>query len=626
MKRHSIALIIHPCKDALIPRNVLAKRLNDFAGNLIEASTAYKNVRFNLAMPAFYLEILDPLVLLQLREINKSGRLEWLFSGYTEPFLTFCPQWLLEENYKYGSRIFNELTGTLPSGLMLPYSNWEPSAMEVFRSCGIGYCIMSKALLPPEVRSYKGYWITEHLGATIALFPAHVVYATGVSKLIASLESLFNEDTRESSYARIICMDLLCPLDRQSDINAEITGMFKALDGMLLSYQSMGCTEFISSNFNLGLRYIPSGIVMKRDDENSEPDFMNDLNKYVQPGILRWKLADVAENIASRKETKLFETMKKDLFFVQDINRFLPSQNSGFLQTSDRLWSFAKLIDIERVIYERDKIKGGHIRIADYLKNGAKTIILTNDNISAYIDYKNGGRIFEIDYKSRNFNACSVITLKSKTGLSDHCLPVNADMNGFREKNLEIGDFVSGDFGYKIKKSPTGIKAVLNRNGTLLQGEKNCPLNMEKLIGLEKDHAAVSFVYQFSNQSLTPYAFRFAVECPIVMPGIKLGMARITHEKKIYSLQDKNSFSMTGITDWTLDDAGYGVRMIFNMRKPVDLWCFHAPAQYGCAAALDAVTLVINTNVEIEGGKSWTLMGDLVFRKLRIKRDIADEI
>jgi hypothetical protein len=66
--------------------------------------------------------------------------------------------------------------------------------------------------------------------------------------------------------------------------------------------------------------------------------------------------------------------------------------------------------------------------------------------------------------------------------------------------------------------------------------------------------------------------------------------------------------------------------MIFNMRKPVDLWCFHAPAQYGCAAALDAVTLVINTNVEIEGGKSWTLMGDLVFRKLRIKRDIADEI
>jgi len=43
-------------------------------------------------------------------------------------------------------------------------------------------------------------------------------------------------------------------------------------------------------------------------------------------------MMDIAENIAARKETKLFEPMKKTLFFVQDVNRYVPSQSSGFMQ------------------------------------------------------------------------------------------------------------------------------------------------------------------------------------------------------------------------------------------------------------------------------------------------------
>jgi hypothetical protein len=625
MKRNAIALIVHPCKDALVPRTVLAQRLNSFASSFAEAAKACRNVRLNLAIPALYLELLDPLVLLQLREISKIGQMEWLFTGYTEPFSSISPAWLLGENYKYGAKIFNELTGVVPSGIVVPHSNWEPSVIEVLRNAGVGYCVLSSSLLPREYRSLKGYWITEHTGASIAVLPAHVVKAVFYSEIVHSFDTLFSADSAAVSSTQILCIDLLCPLDRDSDeVQKGFTEIIKTLDSMLLSYQTMECSELISSDFNLGLRYIPSSIVYKRDDRSGDPDFMNRLQQYGPSVILHRKVMDAADNVANSKDAKFYESMKKELFFVQDVNRFLPSEKSGFLQTSDRLWSYSKLISIEKALYEKEKIRGGNIRVSDFLKNGAKTLILTNNSISAYIDYKNGGRVFEIDYKSRNFNICSVQKEKAPFFI-DHCLPADTGINDFSGNIVpESGDFVYGEFGYKIKKSQNGLKAVLNRNGTVVQSDRNCPLSMEKVIGLEKDHSVMSFAYQLSNHSLTPYNFRFGVECSLVLPGLECGMARMTHDKDAFPGLDSNMVVLNNVTTWALDDACAGVRINFSVQKPVDLWCFPVSAgrhKPGCD-----ITIVITSPVSIDGSKSWSLMGEMVFRKLRIKKDLIDAV
>jgi hypothetical protein len=640
MKRHAIALVIHPYKNALLPRALLARQLNDFAKTVIEAGVSFQNVRFNLALPGFFLEILDPLLLLQLREMYKRNQIEWLFTGYTEPFLSFSPPWLLSENFKYGMQTFSELAGAAPSGLLVPYSNWEPSAIDILRGAGINYCVLSKSSLPPEYRSYCGYWTTEHMGSAMAFFPSQVVSAIASERLLNSLDAQFDADPRKTFPTKIICVDVLHDLARGSAETLDaIKQTLRALDTMLLSYQPMRCSEFLSSHFTLGLHYMPPSLAMERDARDGDPYFLNRLHAYDQAGIIQRKLMDVAENLAGRKETKSFESLKKTLFFVQDINRFLPSRSSGFLQASDRLWCYEKLIDIERTLHDKDEIKGGHIRITDFLKNGTKTLIMANNNLSLFIDYKNGGQVFEIDYKSRNFNACAALNPcrhtmpmivecpHSKTGFVDHCLTPATGMQEFwNTSGLELGDFVTGDFGYKVKKTATGIKAVLSRNGTLIQADKNCPLTMEKVIGLEKDHAEISFVYQLSNHSLTPYSLRFAVESTFVLPGIGREMARITRGKDDYSDLGKNPFSLSHVTEWTLDDAYSGVRMHFNVQKPIDVWCFPVRAAEEAEDASHAVTLVINAEVNLEGAKAWTLMGTLGFKKLRIKKEPSDEI
>jgi hypothetical protein len=209
----------------------------------------------------------------------------------------------------------------------------------------------------------------------------------------------------------------------------------------------------------------------------------------------------------------------------------------------------------------------------------------------------------------------------------DHCMPVHSGMGDFfKLPEVESGDFIEGDFEYKVKKTSAGIKAVLQRNGSLLQGDKTCPLTIEKVLGLEKDHGQITFVYQLSNHSLTPYAFRFAVESTFVLPGIHGNMARIAQGENIFSDLSANQFALREVTEWTLDDAYSGVRMHFRVQKPVDVWCFPVSAAQESDDPSRAVTIVMNTEVSLEGSKSWTLMGEIVFKKLRIKRGRVDAI
>ncbi|MGB7567971.1 MAG: alpha-amylase/4-alpha-glucanotransferase domain-containing protein [Chitinivibrionales bacterium] len=640
MKRHAIALFVHPFKDRLLPKSALIERLNDFCRALIDLGNSFQNIRFNLVIPGYFLELMDPLLLLQLRELHKRGLIEWLYTGYTEPFLSYSPPWLLSENLKYGMNTFTEFTGTKPCGFVPGFSNWEPSVIDILRDAGVLYCVVSRALLPPKYRQYYGYWITEHMGSSIAFFPAHVVRPSEAEKMLNGLDGFFSEDRQNASAAKLMCVEFLYPLSDSGDAAPKaLQTAIHTLDRMLLSYQSVRCTEFFSTNFNLGLHYLPSSIVLERNDAEARPYFLNEFHIYDQAGIIQRKMMDIAENIAARKETKYYEPMKKTLFFVQDVNRFVPSLSSGFMLFNDRKWCFEKMIGIEQALDEKDEIKGGQIRIIDFLRNGNKTIIMSNKNLALSIDYKNGGQVFEMDFKSRNSNVCSALgpsghllpmiiePPQSRTAFIDHCMPIEAGINEFLCNPFpELGDFFSGDFTYKVKKTLTGIKAALNRNGSLMQGEKNCPLNMEKVFGLEKDYPVISFVYQFSNHSLTSYAFKFALEMTFSLPGIGSEKARISQGKNVYGDFDKRPFSMLGITEWTLDDLHGGIRLSFSLQKPVDVWCFPVAPPTGSRDGSHAVTMVINTPVTIEGSKAWSLMGNIVLKKLRAQKKNDDEI
>jgi hypothetical protein len=651
MKRNAIAFLIHPFKNSLVPKTAFREAVNVFAQTVLDIGSAYQNVRFNLAMPGYFMEAIDPMMLLSLREMQKKGSIEWLTTGYTEPFLSFSPQWLFRENLKYGMNTCLEYSGVRPSGFVPPFSNWEPSYIDTLRDANIQYAVLSRSVLSPQHRSRLGYWITEFAGSSIVLYPAHSVMSPSFADTMEPwIQQQFALDTNNYPPVKLLCIDYFYPLmanDMPMDLRPNAPhGAAKGLmdaarvfDKLLLSYQPVRFTEFLSSNPPLGLQYVPQSIVFKRDDTDTEPNFLNSLHSFDQVGIIQRKMMDVADNISSRKESKHYEPFKKTLFFVQDINRYIPSRTSGFMLLEDRMWCYERLIDVEHELRERDNASGGQIRIADFLRNGSKSIIMTNKNLAVYIDHKNGGHVFELDVRRRRCNVCAgynpsrhALPIVIEPGLShtafiDHCVPLDTDAEEFRAKRFtELGDFVGGTFEYKIKKTDSGIKAALTRQGSLVQGDKTCPLSMEKVLGLEKEYPTVPFVYQLSNHSLTPYSFRLAIEITFSLPGVADNTAFLLHKKEKLAGLGGQLVSLPLISEFHLADPAIGVRIHCTLQKPMDLWCFPAVAIREEGAPHEGVTLVLSAPVTVDGSGVWSCMGKLQFKRLALSGKRIDEI
>jgi hypothetical protein len=642
MKRHSIAFLIHPFKNSLIPKNTFREAVNTFAEAVIEIGASYQNIRLNLVMPGYFLEAADPMLLLQLREMHKKDSIEWLTTGYTEPFLSFSPQWLLNENLKHGMGAFQEYAGTRPAGFVPPFSNWEPSYIDALRTGGIQYSVISRSLLASQYRTRLGYWITEFAGSSTVLFPVYSVYPSVVAgNMEAWIQEQFDADADASVPVKLLCIDFLCPL-LSADMSITQEGLKQAaavFDRLLLTYQPIRFTEFLSSNPPLGLMYLPQSLVMRRDDADPAPHFLNYLHSFDQTGIIQRKLMDIADSIEPRKDSKHTEPVRKALFFVQDINRHIPSTTSGFTRLRDRMWCYEKLIDLERGLRERDGIAGGQIRIADFLRNGSKCIIMTNKNLAVYLDHKNGGSVFELDFRRRRFNVCAgynpsrhVLPMVIEPGLSytlfvDRIVETSTQAEQYRSKGAgELGDFFSGTYDYKIKKTETSIKASLHRQGSILQGDKTCPLSMEKVLGLEKDLPTLPFVYQLTNNSLTPYTFRLAIELTFSLPGIADGTAYLMHGKQKHSALKGGLVTLSQATQWLLCDPACGVMIHCTLQKPVDVWCYPAVPPGVDPQQAEAVTMVLTAPVTLDGSGMWSLLGKLQFRRIALSRKPTDEI
>jgi hypothetical protein len=292
------------------------------------------------------------------------------------------------------------------------------------------------------------------------------------------------------------------------------------------------------------------------------------------------------------------------------------------------------MIEIENALYQKEGTTGGLIRVVDFLKNGNKNILMSNGELNAYVDHNNGGHVFELDFKPRHVNLCAgycsatheppriISPGKSRTAFVDHILPELASFGDFVEgRAQELGNFVSGKFEYKIKKIGAGVRTLLSKQGVVVQEGRACPLAMEKVLGLEKDKGVLSFVYQLSNHSFTPYAFRFAIELTLTLPGAATQSAFIYAGKgKRVRRSCTENVTFDSVTDWEIVDPVSAVRLKFVTQKPVDIWLYSAEPQY------QGTTFVLSTAVRMEGSTVWTLMGKMVCRNLRQRSRDSHEI
>jgi hypothetical protein len=638
MKRNSLALLLHPFKNALMPRKILRESIELFTNNLFSLASDFPHVPFNIVLPGYVLECINTFQLSQLRDLQKRGRIEWLFPGYTEPFFSISPFSLTSDNISHGQKIFTELTGTSPSGFMPAYSNWEPNFIELLCRIGIQYVVVSGNLLLPDCRLNCGYWITEHTGTSIPLIPTNIVHHyTAPADILDWLEKIYSNDKTDSS-DKFTAIQYLIPLRAQGESDPYRWLKYAAgeIDRHILNYQPIRFSELMSIISPRGLQYIPPSLSIDFRGEAGR-HFLNDLHSNDRIGLLQRKLIDVHEQINLLKDPKISAQLRRELFFLQDINHFLPGKESGFENYADRLWMYSKLIDIEKVLYEASDSKGGQIRITDFLKNGGKCVILSNKYLKIYLDYKNGGQIFEVNYIERSLNLCAsynpvpnvtpdiILPGKTKTWFVDRILAEETTGWNYSGGAKDFGNFLSGQFEYKVSTSSSNVKALLIKQGSILRGDKPCPLSMEKVFGIDKSGSGFSFVYQLSNPSLMVYTFRFATELTLSLPGGPSGNVRAVSGKQVYEKAGHEFFQMESVTSWYIEDIQTAVRIQFDMQKPIDVW-FIPSSTDKLKEPVQGITIVLSAPVKLESTSQWKLIGKCRFRRLRKKGGSADAI
>jgi len=637
MKRDQLILLLQPYKNALMPAEELKGSINRFAQRLLTLCERFPRLRFNVALPGYVLEHIDPLIISSLRDMLKRGQIEWLCTGYTEPFLSFSPQWLTNENILAGMKVFSELTGEAPLGYVPPFSNWEPSHIDLFSGAGLKYAVISNALLAKNEAGSCGYWITEYTGSSIAVFPVWSYHRYNAPQSVMEwINQNFPEDNKSP---KMLILRYLYSLGLKDNDNAQLDWIEKIAvetDKHILELHPLKFKEVTGDTPSLGLHYFPSSLVPS-NNEPASPYFLNNLHCYDQIGVLQRKLMEACDSVNNIKDAKLAAKLRQKLFFGQDINRFMPSQRAGLSSITDRLWSYGKLIEIERELYKLKEAQNGTIQLTDFLRNGYKSIIMSNNQLKVYLDHKNGAQIYELDFSDRLFNAAAVYNPKIRSRAN--VITPRESRLGFCDKifteALTCGDYLSGaskessnfsdsPFEYTFKNTPAGVKVLTNCLGGFIKDGRSCPLGMEKVFGLEKGSAALSFSYKLSNNSLTNYLLTFGIELPLALAGCLNKEAHLIHDKKRYDLSGEKPVIIENITAWEIEDWDIGVKMQFVTQKSVNVWAFSP--ETGQITGSNGIIIMISCPVTLDPNSTFALTGKISFKKLKSKSLHHDSI
>jgi hypothetical protein len=628
MKRQTIALILRPYKTVLFSRAALKQALDRFAGRIADFGLAFQNIHFSVCLPGYMLECIDPLLCAKLRELNKRGALEWLTTGYTEPFLSVLPRELCRENIRYGADAFAETVGSRPTGFFPACSNWENSVVDILRESSFHFCAINRSILPENMRPFWGFWITEQNSVAMPLIPyGSYDHTDAPESLTAWCEGMGGSEAEKEASPRLYCLDFRVALAGEAEEKSYqwLERTMRAMDQAVLTSQSVRIAEYLSEYPPLGLAYLPSSLSLDFVSGTTIAAFLNDLFTYDQVGVMQRRLLEASDNLLSRRESAHLHQLKKALFSAADINRLLPAATSGFQAVADRLYTFGKIIETEGALHEKDDIKSGQIRIADILKNGSKSIVMANNSCKVYIDHKNGGVVFALDYKNVPLNLCAafdrkqhalpqiIVPGKSRTSFCDHILPTGTAWQDFRDGGAhELGDLLWGSYNYSVKKNPGGVRAVLRRRGSIRIEEKSYPLTIEKVFGLDKNESALSFVYHLENPTLSPYTFLLAIELNLLFPGLLSGQATLKAENSSGPLLLDKAQTLQDVRTVTIDDASIGCQFMISGPKGFNVWLYPLAGE---GAPYQGTCCIINAGLTLEGNTPWKLMGTLSCKK-----------
>ncbi len=654
-----------------------------------------------------WMETEEPDLFARIQALVEKNQVEILGGGFYEPIFSVLrePDVLGQLNMMSG--FIKQKFKTIPKGCWLPERVWDPVLPRLISAGNLSYTLLDSTLflqagLPPE--QIHGYYVTEREGHTTALFPINMKlrYLIPFEQPHTTIEYLrylaSDEQEIAVTYADDgekfgIWPDTYAWVYEQGWLEA----FFKELEKNKHMIHMMTCSEYLKTHSPEGLLYLPTlayeemmewalpaEAVTRYEDmlqnlqhlqlKDKYSSFIkggywnNFLAKYPESNHMHKKMLLISERfeawLASIRQPPTngtIETARRELYKGQCNCAYWHGLFGGIYLNYLRHAVYEHLIQAEKIIDTSMHADNPWIeyKVFDFKKDRSQDILISGKNLNAYFSPRDGGSLFELDFKPCSFNIANTLTRKmegyhrrlklehEKNSLQqNNHQPVSIhDMTKVKEAGLqnrliydwyqrysyidhfvdehttsdafsmsrysELGDFVNRPYSLKkIEQNSSRdiVTFVLARKGFVLQNHQEAPIYIEKNFHINDSLMEIRTSYNIVNCGPTDLELCFGVEFNLTLLAdedqFRYFYFPENSSKKLF-MNTKRDFM--DVASFGMKDTWNGFGVSFSMEPNANIWMFPietvSQSEEGLERTYQGSTLLLHWKTRLAQGQ-----------------------
>lgn len=537
--------------------NILEKAYEASYLPFLDTFEEFDDIKINIHISGYLLEWLvreKPSFIERLKKHVQSKRVEVLTGGMYEPVLAMIPKEDGIGQIKMHRRFIKDIFNFDAKGMWVAERVYEPHLPEIIAKAGVSYITLDdhhfKAVGLTE-RELYGYYLTEFENHRIGIFAGleFLRYALPF-KHIREIDEYFRFVEKNGGNLVVFADDgekfgLWPGTFNHVYKNGWLKNFFSYLyeNRSWLNLVTFG--EYVVKNEPLGLIYLNCNSYREMDEwclpahrikdyndfsNNSDPNY----GHFIEGGYYKYFLVKYEESNDMHKKmlrvsdlTKNKNGAKRALYKAQCNDAYWHGVFGGLYLPHLRSTVYKNLIEAEQFAEKKKGLPEGYFE--DVNLDGFEEAILNTRNIKAYFLLREGGVMYELDYKPCMVNLIATLkrryeayhekirtaipaervdgtktihdlVLTKESGLEsllyydwyrracliDHVLGEDASFESFfKSQYYEPGDFVKEPYQGKIEKRKGEIVLHLSRDGHFWKNYSGIPLSLKKTVTLK---------------------------------------------------------------------------------------------------------------------------------------------
>ncbi len=637
----------------------------------------------------------------RIKKMVDQGQLEILTGAFYEPILAVIPEQDRQAQIQKQTKDVKDIFGYDAEGMWLAERIWEPTLASTLNTANIKYTILDDTHFKYaglQEKDLTGYFFTEDLGNSVRLFPIskQLRYAIPFQEPQATIDHLRSMATEEGDNVVVFADDgeKFGVWPKTFDHvykNGWLENFFTAIEENLDWINLLHFKEAVNTIKPVRRIYLPTASYAEMGEWSLFPQAQEDYTEF-EHRLAEENMYDQNSQFVRGGFWRNFQAKYREVNDMQKhmlhLSRELWNQPQAKREKLDKafdhLWAaqcncpywhgvfggiylghirdaiYSNLIEAEKELERINNPALPAIEMEDINIDGYDELLVKTKNLNAYFDLKNGGALYELDFKPLSKNILDTMTRRREAYHKDldravspeeqtdetasiHDLVIAKEPNlisklhydtydrkafidHFIDDQLNIEDFATaryeerGDFirsVYKLLDSKIENDRVvftLGREGHV-QGKK---VFLKKSFVMLNDQGKIFVEYSLENRSTGPIRTNFGVELNF---GLQAGHA----EDRYYYLKEgklKDAYlDSHGVLDKTdfigLRDDWRKLDIRLSMDNPANIWRFPIEtislSEGGFERVYQSSAVVLFWKIRLD--KKWTVRFELNISK-----------